>query len=201
MPKKIIEREIVDEEESLSGSETTYEEPEVKPKKQTQPKKLKEPKQTKSSKKDLSLEDLVAIEINKRNRTANATKAKVEKADKRLIEQKIAERLAEAEKKRFAKQEKEKSIDWLVQEALSKRLGERNQLDQQIQYQQHAPPKLRKPRVSKPKPKAQRVPRAPKASRSQEVDYQEQPQYYPSYPQQQPQYYPQPDNSYRNLFM
>lgn len=196
MPKKIIEREIVDDDLSLDGSEHDIEDTEVEPKNVIKPKnftrlgenkqvKIKEPKS--KSKKEKSLEELVAIELNKRNRTANATKAKVERYDQNLIEKKVQERLQEVERKKNEKKQFESMVEQTVARFLS-------QSQPQQQYQEEPKPR----RQSKPKPKAKAPPKQ-KAVRQPKQEQQEQPQYYPSNAYSYPDY--NNANSLRTLFM
>jgi hypothetical protein len=111
MPRKIVEREIIDEDSELSGSEhsITNTEPTPPPTNQN----ILKPKKDKQ-----------LIEINKKLRTANATAARIKnKKEKEIqlgIEQRLNEQRQKEEEQKKLKMSFENEVSSIVNKILSK---------------------------------------------------------------------------------
>jgi len=205
MPKKIIERTIIDEDDSLDGSENEYTEVEQEPKpqpKQQLKQQLKQlPKPKSKSKKERTLEEEMQIEENKKNRVVNATKARLAKLEENRINNAVNQKLLEEKRKIREHKEMQKKFELSVETVVDRIMKMKFQPEEQT-FDKKNVAKQNKLRKLKPVKQV-------KDKIEYEPEYQEQhqpqyiPQQYPNYQQSQPQHYPNNDsiNNFRNLFM
>jgi hypothetical protein len=109
--KKIIEREIIDDDESLDGEEIEYKEPTPKEDIKTKPK-------TKTIKR--SPEEEQKIKENKSNRIKKANEIRLAKVDEARLEAKIKERLEIKSKKEEENKKLKESFERQVKEQVDK---------------------------------------------------------------------------------
>jgi hypothetical protein len=142
MPKKIIEREIIDEDSELSGSEHSVKNTEPTP---------PEPK----SKTKQKLNPEAIKEINKKLRTINATNTRVKQAKEKQIQIEVEERLKQERKKQEDNQKMRKNFENDVESIVMRMINNKISTDEPIEEKPVPKQKV------KPQPKQRVKPRAP----------------------------------------
>jgi hypothetical protein len=186
MPKKIIERTVIDEDDSIEGSEHEYHsEPEIKPQPKTKSKTKTKPK------KERNEEEEKQVEENKKKRVENATKARLAKLEEDKINNAVKQRLADEKRKIKEHQELQKNFELSVESVVDRLM--------KAKYQTRKGKTITDTETASDfevKPKKQYVPKAKPIKQKEEHDY-------PSQQQPTPQQYPNNEsfNNFRNLFM
>jgi hypothetical protein len=197
MPKKIIERTVIDEDDSVEGSEYEYNpEEEIK----ALPKPITKPKTKTKPKKERNEDEEKQVEENKKKRVENATKARLAKLEEDKIKNAVQQRLLEEKRKIKEHQQMQKNFELSVETVVER-----------IMKAKYQPQKEYKPRKGRSitdtetasdfevKPQKQYK---PKVKPLRQIEQQE-PQEMPPHQQPIPQQYPNFDNmnNFRNLFM
>lgn len=153
MPRKIVEREIIDEDSELSGSEhsITNTEPTPPP---TNKKSIKKQKvgteKIKQVLKELDKEEtnLNKTELNKKLRTVNATKARIENKREKDIQSEVDKRLQKQKEKEEEHKKLKQSFETEV-EAVINKIIKRNTPEEEPEEK---PKRRLEPKTPKPKP-------------------------------------------------
>lgn len=153
MPKKIIEREIIDEDSELSGSEHSVKDTEPTP---SQPKSKTKPK----------INPEAIKEINKKLRTINATNTRVKQAKEKQIQIEVDQRLKEEKRKQEDNQKMRRNFTNDVESIVMKMMNKTISRDEPIE--------------EKPQPK-QKVKAQPRQRAQPKAPVEEQPEEYENY--------------------
>jgi len=159
MPKKIVEREIIDEDSELSGSEhsITNTEPTPPPINKKPNKKEKSNKKEKVGTekikevlKELDKEEsnINKTELNKKLRTVNATNARIENKREKDIQAEVDRRLQKQKEKEEEKQKLKESFENEVEAVINKMISRNTQQEEQPEK----PKRRLEPKTPKPKP-------------------------------------------------
>jgi len=148
MPKKIIEREIIDEDTDLSGSEHSITNTEPTP-----------PPTNKKGLKNKE-ENINKTEMNKKLRTINATKARVENKREKDIQLEVDKRLQKQKEKEEEKQKLKQSFENEVEAVINKIISRNKSIEDQSEKPEPKTPKPKpEPKTPKPKPEPKPKPK------------------------------------------
>jgi len=156
MPRKIVEREIIDEDSELSGSEhsITNTEPTPPP---TNKKVKNNKKETNKKETNIEKNDNIEIpqtELNKKLRTVNATKARIENKREKEIQSEVEKRLQMQKQKEDEHKKLKQSFETEVEAVINKIISRNAPQEEQVEKpQRRLEPKTPKPKPErKPKP-------------------------------------------------
>lgn len=151
MPRKIVEREIIDEDSELSGSEHSIT--------NTEPTPPPTNKKVKNNKKKTNIEkndniEIPQTELNKKLRTVNATKARIENKREKDIELEVEKRLQKQKEKEDEHKKLKQSFETEVEAVINKIISRNTPQEEQPEKpQRRLEPKTPKPKPErKPKP-------------------------------------------------
>lgn len=120
MPKKIIEREIIDEDSELSGSEHSVKDTEPTP---------SEPKPKRGQAKPKINPEAIK-EINKKLRTINATNTRVKQAKEKQIQIEVDQRLKEEKRKQEDNQKMRRNFETDVESIVMRMMNNKISIEE-----------------------------------------------------------------------